>query len=169
MATPRPNKETVEVLLDTTWRVTANELSRTEAIDRKASTLTAFAALVTTLVGTLGGRLLEARPWWAVALFVGTLLVLLAAAALAVLALFPREYLTLGLDYLRRFPTWGEIFKQPEDVRGETMQGLIKALANERTTNDRKVRFVKQAYVLLIVGVALAAAQAATLAVTGLL
>jgi len=49
------------------------------------------------------------------------------------------------------------------------MQGLIKALANERTTNDRKVRLVKQAYVLLIVGVALAAAQAATLAVTGLL
>ena len=69
----------------------------------------------------------------------------------------------------RRFPTWGEIFKQPEDVRGETMQGLIKALAHERTTNDRKVRLVKQAYVLLVVGVALAAAQAATLAVTGLL
>jgi hypothetical protein len=165
VATQRPNPETIEALLDTMWRMAANESARTEALDRKGSTLVTFAALLTTLTGTLGVRFVEtAATWWAVSPLTATLSVLLAAVVLAVLALLPREYLTLGLEYLRRFPLWGEIRKEPEEVRGETMQGLLKALAHERSANDSKTRLVTWSYVILVGGLGLTALQAVTLA-----
>jgi hypothetical protein len=53
---PEANPETVEALLDTTWRVVAAEGARTDALDRKASSLATFASLVLSLSGVLGGR-----------------------------------------------------------------------------------------------------------------
>jgi hypothetical protein len=67
--------------------------------------------------------------------------------------------------YLQRFPTWSEIRKSPEDVQGETMRGLIQALARERETNDRKVKLVRWGYLWLLAGLMLITAEAITLAV----
>ena len=162
MATRGPNPETVEALLDTTWRVAGNETTRTDAIDRKASTVATFADSAR---ADRPGERGENPSWWIVALFASTLLVLLVSVVVGVAALFPREYLTLGLAYLRQFPTWRETMKRPETVRGETMRGVIEALARERRANDRKVRLVKSAYTLLIAALFLVAVQAVTLAV----
>jgi hypothetical protein len=63
-------------------------------------------------------------------------------------------------------PTWGEIRKPPEQVRGETMQGVLKAVARERRVNDRKAKTVRQAFVALLLGLALIAMEAGILAVT---
>src|SRR5437879_2458798 len=46
---PEPIPETVEALLDTTWRVAAAEAARTDALDRKAASLATFASLVLSL------------------------------------------------------------------------------------------------------------------------
>jgi hypothetical protein len=165
MATLRPNPETVEALLDTTWRVAASEAARTDAIDRKAGALVTFASLLTAIAAALGVRYVEnAESLWALALSTLTLVMLLTAAGVAVAALFPREYVTLGLDYLKRFPQWGEILKRPEEVRGDTMVGLIEAITIERAVNDHKLRLVKTAYVALAVALVVIAAQAVTLA-----
>ncbi len=165
MATPQPNAETVEALLDTTWRMSASEAARTDALDRKASTLASFASVVIALTGSLGLRLVDTTPtWWAALLLTVSLVSLACAVGLAVKALFPREYLTLGMDYLRRFPTWSEILKPPEQVRGETMRGLIEALARERAANDGKSRLVKGAYVTLGLGLAIAIVDVVILA-----
>ena len=43
---PQPNPETVAALLDTAWRVAGAEISRTDALDRKAATLATFASLL---------------------------------------------------------------------------------------------------------------------------
>jgi hypothetical protein len=51
---PRPNPETVETLLDTTWRVSADERARTESLERKASILATFASVVLSLTASLG-------------------------------------------------------------------------------------------------------------------
>jgi hypothetical protein len=161
---PEPNPETVEALLDTTWHLTASEAFRTEALDRKSATLATFASLLTALTATLGLRFVEDNPvWWTVTLFTGTLVLLGAAVGLAVLVLLPREYLTLGIDYLRRFLTWSEILKAPEQVRGETMRGLIEAIAREREANDSKARLVRGAYLALAAALVLAIAEAVTL------
>jgi hypothetical protein len=161
---PQPNPATVEALLDTTWRLTASEAARTEALDRKSATLATFASLLTALTATLGLRFVEDKPsWWALTLFTGNLVLLGTAVGLAVVVLLPREYLALGIEYLRRFPTWSEILKPPEQVRGETMRGLVEAIARERDANDGKARLVRWAYLALAAALVLTIAEAVTL------
>jgi hypothetical protein len=163
---PQPNPETVAALLDTTWRVATSEAARTDALDRKASTVATFASLVATLTATLGLLFVERfETWWALSLFVAGLGALVLSVGLSVVALFPREYLSLGIAYLRRFPTWGEIRKPPEQVRGETMKGLVEAVAREREANDDKAGWVRLAFLLLLIGLVLIAVEAGTLAV----
>jgi hypothetical protein len=158
---PQPNPATVEALLDTTWRLTGSEASRTEALDRKSATLATFASLLTALLGL---RFVEDKPtWWTLTLFTGNLVLLGAAVGLAVVVLLPREYLALGIEYLRRFPTRSEILKPPEQVRGETMRGLVEAIARERDANDGKARLVRWAYLALAAALVLTIAEAVTL------
>jgi hypothetical protein len=165
-AAPTPNPDTVEALLDTTWRLMQAEAARTESLDRKAATLATFASLLVSLTATLGVRFLElVGEVWSVAVFLAALAALLLSVGLAVRALFPREYLTLGMEYVRRFPTWAEILKTPEQVRGETMRGLVSAIGRERRSNAVKAQSVRWAFVALAVGLALIAVEAATLAV----
>jgi hypothetical protein len=163
---PKPDPETVAALLDTAWRLATAEAARTDALDRKAATLATFASLLVSLTATLGIRFLEiVGAVWSVAVFLAALAALVASVGLAVRALFPREYLTLGMEYLRRFPTWSEILKPPEQVRGETMRGLVEAIGRERQANAVKARSVRWAFVCLALGLALIAVEAATLAV----
>jgi hypothetical protein len=163
---PQPIPETVSALLDTTWRIADSETARTDGLDRKASTVATFASLVVTLTATLGLRFVERiDEWWALVLFLGGLSALVLAVALSVADLFPREYLSLGMAYLERFPTWSEIRKSPEQVRGETMRGLIVAIAREREANEQKGRFLRCGFCLLVAGLVLIAVEAGTLAV----
>ncbi len=86
---PQPNPETVEALLDTTWRMVASEAARTDALDRNASTVATFASLVATLTATLGLRFVEQfNTWWALTLFVAGLGALVFSVVAAVVALF---------------------------------------------------------------------------------
>ena len=74
---PEPNAETVEALLDTTWRLASAEAARTDALDRKASTVATFASVLAVLTATLGIRFVEELDaWWAVGVFVAGLAVL---------------------------------------------------------------------------------------------
>lgn len=158
-----PNPATVEALLDTTWRIAAAETSRTDVLDRKAATLATFASLLVTLAAALGDRFLRAGGTWAAAAFSAGLLALVLSVGLGVRVLLPREYLTLGSAYIERFPTWAEIRKTPEQVRGETMQGLVAGIAHEREANDGKAEQLRIAFLLLFVGLVVLAAETATL------
>jgi hypothetical protein len=164
MASARePVPETVEALLDTTWRVTAAESARTEALDRKAATLATFASLVLSLSAALGGRLVTPHEAaWIFALFALGLFFLVAATALSVWVLLPKEHLMLGVAYLEGFTEWAEVLKPRVQVQGETTAGLVAALALERRTNRGKARAVRWAFVALLAGLATTAADAAT-------
>lgn len=162
---PRPNPETVAALLDTTWRVAAGEAQRTEALDRKATTVATFAAVLATLSATLGVAFVEQlATWWALALFVGGLAALIAAVALAVRALEPREYAALGSQQLERFPTWSVIRQSPERVRGDTMRTVIVAISEERKANERKAIAARRAIRLVLIALLLVATEAVILA-----
>ena len=81
---PRPNPETVEALLDASWRVAAAEAARTDAVDRKASSLATFASLVAALTATLGIQFVEEIDTvWAIALFIAGLASLVLSVGLA--------------------------------------------------------------------------------------
>ena len=162
---PHPNPETVEAVYDIVWRVAGTETARTDGLDRKAATLATFASLLTSLTATLGFRLIETvSAWWAFALFLAALASLAGSVLMAVQALSPKEYVSLGMEYLERLPTWSEILKRPEDVRGEAAQGVIVAVARERRTNDLKVDQIRWAFRLLLLGLGLITIEAATLA-----
>jgi hypothetical protein len=144
----------------------ASETGRTDALDRKASTVATFASLVTTLTATLGPRFIEQfGTSWALTLFITGLGALAFSVVMAVVALFPREYLSLGIAHLQRFPTWSEIRKPVAQVRGETMRGLVEAVSREREVNARKAGWVRWSFVRLLSGLVLIAAEAATLAI----
>jgi hypothetical protein len=164
---PQPNPETVEALLDITWRLTDAEAARTDALDRKAATVATFASVLATLTATLGIRFVERIDTaWALALFVLGLIPFVASVGLAIRALMPREYLTLGMEYVRRFPTWSKILQQPEQVRGEAMRGLVEALAVERSSNKQKVGTIRLSLWLLFAGLVLVCVEAATLGIS---
>src|SRR2546423_1611290 len=101
---PEPLPETVDALLDTTWRVAAAESARTDALDRKAASLATFASLVLALLAALGGRLVATHAAsWVFALYATGLATLVAATGAAVWVLLPKEQLMLGVAYLERF------------------------------------------------------------------
>jgi hypothetical protein len=167
MAAPQPNPATVEALLDTTWRVAAVETARTEALDRKASTLATFSSLLSSLTATLGFRFVEnADALWALVVFCIGLAALVLSVALAVRALLMSEYVTLGFAYVRGFPTWGEMVKPPDQLRGETMRGLVQSVARGRRVNDRTDGTLRKAFLALLLGLVLIAAEAGILAAT---
>jgi hypothetical protein len=161
---PRPNLETVEVLLDTVWRVTASEAAVTQDLDRKASTLATFASVVLSLTASLGAGFLESfAERWAFALYVAGLIALLGSVALAVRVLWPKGHVTLGMARIERFPMWSEIRKPPEQVRAETMDALVEALAEERDINRGKGRDVRAAFALLLTGLVFVVLEASIL------
>lgn len=163
---PQPNPETVAALLDTTWRLADAEAARTDGLDRKAATVATFASVLATLTATLGVRFVERLDsWWALAVFVGGLLLFVGSVGLALRVLMPREYVSLGIAYVRRLPTWSEILKRPEQVRGETMRGLVEAIAAERRTNWSKVRSLRWSLRALFAGLVLIVIEAVTLGV----
>jgi hypothetical protein len=155
----------MEVLLDTTWRMAGFENERTSSLDRKAASLATFAAVVLTVIATLGRGFLEhfSEPW-AVTLYLSALGLLVLAVGLSILVLLPEEQLVLGVEYLRRFPMWSESLKSPDEVRGETMQGLVTAIAREREVNGKKAAQVRLSFLSLGAGLMVVAAQAAMLA-----
>lgn len=160
------NPETVQALLETTWRVVDAEARRREGLDRKATSLATFAALILSVTSTLGARFLERlNEGWALTLFLASLASLIATIALAVFVLLPRGRPTLGLAYLERFPSWAEITKAPEQVRGETMSGLVATLESLRAQNERDARRLFAAFVLLFLGLALVSVEAAVSAI----
>jgi hypothetical protein len=77
----------------------------------------------------------------------------------------PKEYIALGASYLGRFGTWSEIVKPPEQVRGETIQGLKRAIARERKANSRKANQIRLSLRLLLGGLSVIAFEALILGI----
>jgi hypothetical protein len=132
-------------------------------LDRKAASLATFASLVLSLAAALGGRLVSAQEArWVFGPYALGLALLVLAIGAAVWVLLPKEQLMLGLAYLERFPKWSEILKPRVQVQGETMAGLVEAIALERRVNQRKAHAVRWAFLLLVGGLAVTAADAGT-------
>lgn len=165
MNQPRIDPDTVEALLDTTWRLLAAEDARTESLDRKAGGLATFASVILSLLAAFASTLLESFDDVSVfALLVLSLACLVGAVGYSVHVLLPKEHLALGMRYVERFPKWSELLKPAEQVRGETMTGLVEAIARGRMINREKAVRVRTGFKLLFVGLAALALDVAILA-----
>lgn len=70
------------------------------------------------------------------------------------------------MEYVRSFPTWSQILKPPEQVRGETIRALVQTIARGRSANERRGESIRRSFSLLFIGLVLVAGQGATLAIT---
>jgi hypothetical protein len=163
------NAATVEVLLENAWRIAAAEEARRDQINGKSTSLVAFSSVVVSLTASLGGGLLDrADSVWAFALFLVSLISLVGAIGVALFVLLPRERLTFSTSYIRALPSWGEVSKSPDQVRGETMQGLVRMVERERAINHRNARQTFLAFVLLFFGLLFMTAEAVAEGIVGL-
>ncbi len=64
------------------------------------------------------------------------------------------ELATLGTEYVRLLPTWSQILRAPDHVRGELLRALVVAVAWEREANVSRAGAVRRALLLLVVGLA---------------
>lgn len=73
------------------------------------------------------------------------------------------------MEYVERFPRWSEVQKPPEQVRGDTMAGVVGVIARERDINRRKAKRVGWGFRLLLAGVIFVSTEAAILGLRELL
>jgi hypothetical protein len=165
---PRPNPETVEALLDTAWRVAATEQLRTEGLDRQIAALATFSSILVSVVaigGTVLGKAVvpeDIRVPAAIG-FASAIASLTAAVVVGVVASLPKGHIWIGVAYLRTFPTWRVVRRQPADMRGDVLRTLTESVASERTANDAKTRNVRLGFLLLLLGIFMLAVNALTL------
>jgi len=165
---PRPNPETVAALLDTAWKLAAFEERRTDALDRKTATLATFSSILASVAALSIGTLVDAGLPRSLEVIVGAeimlaICLLATSVVIAVIALLPREYVGLGVAYLRRLPTWREVRKPPELVQGDTLHGLVESVVHGRRGNDLKMKRVRVALTVFLAGIILIALASLTL------
>jgi hypothetical protein len=124
-----------------------------------------FAAVLATLTATLGVAFVEQlATWWSFILLVAAFAALVSAVALAVLALEPEEYVSLGARQLEKFSTWSTIREPPAKVRGAAMRTIVASISRERQSNARKTRATRIALRLVVVALILIGGEAVILA-----
>lgn len=167
---PTPREDTVDALLETVRELLRAEDARATSLTSRGSGLAGFLGLIISLSATVGQRAVSASlgaGWKAatIGLFALALIVLIAAVIVVVLrVLLPKSYRNLAMSEVSRYPLPEFVYADKVMVQGRTMRGQIDALATERDRNDAKARGLRCAYVLLIVGLGLAAADAIILA-----
>lgn len=146
------NAETVEAVLDLTWKLLDDERERDASFNTRAVGIAGFAGIIGTLAGAvsrdvLGAQLLE--PWRTVAavIFVIAMVALGITVVVVILGVLrPRESLSLGAAEIRRYPTWEFVGADKALVQGRALLGLTRALLRQRERNDAKAEALKWAY-----------------------
>jgi len=152
------NDETVDSLLEGVQYLITAEESRAESLNGRATGITGFVALVVTAAAALSrvpsGHIGGTTRAIAIATFLIAVAAFLAAISTTIFeVLVPSPGLTLADEELDRFPTYEWITRRPVEVHGHLMKAGIATLKSERERNDRKARWLKRAYVSVLVGV----------------
>lgn len=180
---PGIDQGTVEALVETVRALLHDEDSREQSLTTRAVGISGFAALILSLAGFVSSNVLYRVPsgtpngqpplsdQWKLAvliLLVAALGLLLSTIVVAVVGvLIPKEYATISMREVERYPTRGSVSRPRVMVQGSTLVGLVDALASERSKNSTKAGALSLAYWLLLAGLVGVTALAAILALHG--
>jgi hypothetical protein len=165
-----PPEATVDALVETVRDLLGSEEARATGLNTRGSGLAGFVGLIVSITVGFGQRALAVKvadAWkiTAAALFVLALVILVATVAATVLrVLLPQSYRSIATAEVRRYATRALVSQPKVMVQGRVLRGLIEALATERLRNDAKAIWLRRSYIALVVGLALAAADGAILA-----
>jgi hypothetical protein len=164
------NRETVEVLLQTVKDFLADEDSRAQSLNARATGLAGFVGLIVSLAAVVG-RADSAEFSRRLQLTLGVLLIaalvlLLGAVLTAVLfVLLPKGYQVIASEEVDQYPTYRFVSEDTVMAQGRLMTGLVKTLAIERQRNSVKATALKLSYFLVGLGITCIAAGGLILAV----
>jgi hypothetical protein len=151
--------DTVEALVDTVRSLLRDEDAREQSITGRAVGLSGFSGLILSLAGPVSASSVRTETLavsWRYA--VTTLLVASLAALLVTIltAIFgvlrPREFATIAMSEVARYPLPEYVERPRVMVQGTTLRGLVDALATERHKNSRKANALGLAYLSLAAG-----------------
>jgi hypothetical protein len=171
---PDIDKETVEALVENVREMIKSEDGREQGFNVRAGGLAGFlgltvsAAIAVARIGLDRPLSCVATVFAAITLAVafGALLTSLALAVVKVL--LPQESAAIAMSTIEKYPNWEYISQPRVMVQGETLHGLIGALAKDRERNSSKATWLRRAYIALLVGVASLTVFAAILGIEAL-
>jgi hypothetical protein len=151
--------DTVEALVDTVRNLLRDEDNREQGFNARAVGISGFSGLILSLAGpasaaSTGTRALGVQWKYAVLALLGlSLLALLGTVATSVVGvLIPKEYATIAMSEVARYPLPEFVRRRRVMVQGSTLRGLVDALASERKKNSAKSRALGWAYRQLLAG-----------------
>ena len=162
--------DTVEALLETARELLRAEDARAESFLTRGGAAGGFAGIIASLAGGLGAPAIAedlGRVRWiaGLSLAVGLAALLGSLCIIVVGVLWPRSFETIATSELAQYPTWAFVSQNREMIQGRTLRGIVSSVAQVRARNDARSRWLKIAYVGLLVGVSLIVISAATIGV----
>jgi hypothetical protein len=154
------HRETVETLLDEVREQLKAEDAREQSFNTRAGGLAGFVGIIVAITTGVGRVALDSDLSCMAAVLVGiafgtTMLALLAALGIAIIkVLIPQESAAISIRRIEAYSTWEYVSKEEVMVKGEIMRGAIAALAKDRQRNSSKARWLRHAYLALLVGTA---------------
>lgn len=153
------NEETVESLLNEVREQLKAEDAREQSFNTRAGGLAGFVGIIVAITTGVGKVALDADLSCRAEVLMGVafgiaMLSLLASMGIAVVkVLIPQESAAISMKTIERYPKWEYVKKDPVMVHGEIMRGLITALAKDRQRNSSKAKWLRWAYIALLVGI----------------
>lgn len=168
------NGETVEALVENVREMINAEDGREQGFNVRAGGLAGFlgltvsAAIAVAKVGLDTPLSSEATVFAGISLAVafGALLTSLAFAVVKVL--LPQESAAIAMSTIEKYPNLEYVSQPRVMVQGETLRGLIGALAKDRERNSSKATWLRRAYIALLVGIVALIVFAAILGIEAL-
>lgn len=151
--------ETVETLVENVRDMIKAEDAREQGFNVRAGGLAGFLGLTVSAAVAVAKVGLDeplsgvATVCAAISLTVAFAALLTSLAVAVVKILLPQESAAIAMSTIEKYPTWEYISRSKVMVQGETLHGLIGALAKDRERNSSKATWLRWAYVALLVGV----------------
>jgi hypothetical protein len=157
--------ETLRVHLETLWHLSAEEIAKTDALERKAAAIGSLAGLVVAVNGAFGLDVVRAEGGWPQWAYLLSFPLLLGAVWFAALAIRPTaKHRVFDDDHIRGLEEPPALLLKPSAARLQTIDGVIERVLAERGVVAAKKDHVERAFGLFLGGLALVAIEASALA-----
>jgi hypothetical protein len=156
--------ETLNIHVETLWHLTAEEIAKTDSVERKATALASLAGFVVAVNGAFGLSVVRSVGGWPMYVYVASLGALLAAVGFAALAIRPATHAVFGADYIRGLESPDELRHSASAARLKVVSLLIERILEERNVVCQKKGHVVWAFYALATGLILVVVEATGLA-----
>jgi hypothetical protein len=156
--------ETLSVYVDTLWRLVAEEIVKTDSLERKAAALASLSGVVLAVNGAFGLNVVRGDGGWPFALYVLSFPFLLVGVGAAALALRPAKHTVFGEIDISSLRGLEALKRERRHAQLWSISGLIDRVLAERAVVLAKNAWVQRAFAFFFCGLFVVAIEASVLA-----